>query len=576
MQFIKKYFGLIFVLAISFFAIQPLFTPGFFPMHDDTQVARVFEMGKALKDGMFPVRWVSDLGYGYGYPIFNFYAPLSYYVGGGFVVLGVEPLMATKIMIAIGMLLAGVGMYLLSKSIWGEFAGIVSGILYMYAPYHALNLYVRGAIGELWAYGLLPFMAWGFYEISKFKVQNSKLPSEVWKWVAVASLGYAGVILSHNLTAMMVTPFLIIALLLYCFIAYKKNQLYAIRYFLYAIILGLMISAFYWLPAIFEMSYTNVRSQVGGGADFRDHFVCIQQLWSSRWQFGGSTKDCMDGLSFQIGKIHILFVSIAVAIGCFAFFVKKQKKFALGVFLLFLGFTVSTVFTLEWSRFVWEKFPQMAFIQYPWRFLILIDFFAALLAGSIVFFVQHIHKINLNKKLIIVAVLIVSLGIAIFYKRLFVSQTIFPITSRDLVNVETLRFKTSKISDEYMPGGFKKPKYENESVKTSVVSNSENVKINILKQKTQYIRGTVQATEKTPILFQIAHFPSWEFMVNNQEEIPLQVKNGYILIFPSGISTFEAVFAETSLEKIANFISLGGLLVLLIGIIYTRRKGKNV
>jgi uncharacterized membrane protein len=79
MNLLKRFLPLIIIIVLSFFAIKPLFHPGFFPIHDDTQVARVFEMTKSLQAGMFPVRWVSDLGYGLGYPIFNFYAPLSYY-----------------------------------------------------------------------------------------------------------------------------------------------------------------------------------------------------------------------------------------------------------------------------------------------------------------------------------------------------------------------------------------------------------------------------------------------------------------------------------------------------------------
>ncbi len=98
MKLLKLIFPIIVVVALSYFAIKPLFIPGFFPIHDDTQVARVFEMSKSLKDGMFPVRWVSDLGYGYGYPIFNFYAPLAYYVGALFQLVGFNALAATKIM----------------------------------------------------------------------------------------------------------------------------------------------------------------------------------------------------------------------------------------------------------------------------------------------------------------------------------------------------------------------------------------------------------------------------------------------------------------------------------------------
>ncbi|HSA83405.1 MAG TPA: hypothetical protein VLF20_00780, partial [Patescibacteria group bacterium] len=87
MNILKKMSPLLLVLGLSYWAVAPFFLPGFFPMHDDTQVARVFEMHKALIDGQFPVRWVADLGYHYGYPIFNFYAPLAYYIGAFFMVL---------------------------------------------------------------------------------------------------------------------------------------------------------------------------------------------------------------------------------------------------------------------------------------------------------------------------------------------------------------------------------------------------------------------------------------------------------------------------------------------------------
>lgn len=82
-------------------------------MHDDTQIARVEVMKRALLQKQFPVRWVGDLGYGYGYPLFNFYGPLPYYVGGGLAVLGISSLVATKIMFALGILALGCSTYLL-------------------------------------------------------------------------------------------------------------------------------------------------------------------------------------------------------------------------------------------------------------------------------------------------------------------------------------------------------------------------------------------------------------------------------------------------------------------------------
>src|SRR3990167_10206008 len=103
-----KYLMIVLILLLSFWAVSPFFTSGFFPIHDNTQVQRVYEMGKSLSAGMFPVRWVADLGFGYGYPIFNFYAPMSYYFGTFFYLLGFNALLATKIMMVAGILISGV------------------------------------------------------------------------------------------------------------------------------------------------------------------------------------------------------------------------------------------------------------------------------------------------------------------------------------------------------------------------------------------------------------------------------------------------------------------------------------
>jgi uncharacterized membrane protein len=166
---IKKILLLILILFLSVFSIRFLLKPGFFPIHDNTQVARVFEMKEALKSFQFPVRWVSDLGYGYGYPIFNFYNPLPYYFGGLINLLGLSTLTATKIMFIFAILLSALSMYFLTKEFFGNLGGITSALFYLYAPYHAVQIYVRGAVAELWAYAFLPliFLPLNFTKQSK-------------------------------------------------------------------------------------------------------------------------------------------------------------------------------------------------------------------------------------------------------------------------------------------------------------------------------------------------------------------------------------------------------------------------
>ena len=69
-------------LILAATLLWPLFAAPYFSHHDDVQLIRIEQMSECLIDWQIPCRWVPDLGAGYGYPLFNFYAPLAYYIGG--------------------------------------------------------------------------------------------------------------------------------------------------------------------------------------------------------------------------------------------------------------------------------------------------------------------------------------------------------------------------------------------------------------------------------------------------------------------------------------------------------------
>lgn len=467
MALIKKWFPYILVILLSVFTILPLFKSGFFPIHDNTQVQRVFEMAKSLSLGMFPVRWVPDLGYGLGYPIFNFYAPLAYYFGSIFVLLGFDALISTKIMIGFGVLLSGVSMYLLAKEFWGKQGGLISALLYAYFPYHAVNVYVRGAVSEFWAYAFIPLAFYGFYKLFK---------EDKYRYVLASMVGFSGVILSHNLTALMIAPFLVLEIILLAILNYKKKNNKNTLYLFFALILSLLVSAFYWIPALLEMGNTNVLSTIGGGADFRDHFVCINQLWYSQWGFGGSTNTCSDGLSFMLGKVNIFVFGLS-ALGIILSFIfkKKIKREIKYIYLILLaGLLVSIFLLLPQSRFAWELKPFMKYLQYPWRYLNLAGFLSAFIGGSVVLFSREFIK---SKLVIALETLVIIILIILVNAKFFQPQKVLNKTSADYTNEYSLKWTTSKISDEYLPKDVKKPKSAEEALKNKIIFSFEETPI---------------------------------------------------------------------------------------------------
>ena len=561
MKFVKEIIPFLLVVIISFLTILPLFHSGFFSFHDDTQVQRVFEMGKALGDFVFPVRWVSDLGYGYGYPIFNFYAPFAYYIGGFLMLPGFNALIATKVMIGMGMVTSGVCMYFLGKNVWGVWGGAVSGILYVFAPYHALNLYVRGDIAELWAYTFLPLIFLGIFYCYK---------NELAKGITVGSLGYALVIISHNLTALMISPFIALILIILSYYSFRKKDSLSIKGYMLIVILGILLSSFYSLPVLFEMKYTNVLSQIGGGADFRDHFVCLPQLWNSVWGFGGSTRDCLDGLSFRIGKLHIILLLLSFASA--VVFYKKHKEKAFIVVICTAFFAIGMILLFPISKPFWELIGPMEFFQYPWRFLMVLSFFSSLAGGFVVVIFDSYKKYYSVKILFILTLMIL---IILLYLKLFVPQSYNNRTSKDYTDKDSLQWAASKISDEYMPVGFQKPEKISD-LNNSLITNANNIaQVTYLTRKTGLITGSITAFSDANYRLNIAYFPAWKLFVDNKQVNLIKDPKGMIVKLTKGTHEFKLQFVQTPIERIANFLTLCGFGALVAVIIYLRQHDRR-
>ncbi len=190
------------ILALSIFAWGPLLTPVYFLKAHDAAHSVFFltEFHQGIQDGYLYPRWGPDHGLGYGYPTFIFYAPLAYYVAEVFHLLGAGPTAAVKITYALAFILSGLTMYAFVKRLWGPGAGLVSAVVYTYVPYRLVDIYVRSAFTEFCAFVFFPLILLFFLEL----VETGQL-----RYLALAGLAYAGLILTHIVTAFLFTPLLI-------------------------------------------------------------------------------------------------------------------------------------------------------------------------------------------------------------------------------------------------------------------------------------------------------------------------------------------------------------------------------
>lgn len=525
-------------------------------MHDDTQVARVYEMSKSLKDGMFPVRWVRDLGYGYGYPIFNFYSPLPYYIGGTLSVVGVDALFATKIVFIFALIFSGITMFLFVKGLYGTLSGVVSATIYMYFPYHAVNTYVRGDLDELLAYSFIPLV---------FLSLNRLFQTLSLRWVFITSLVIFLVVISHNLTAFIMLFFMLIFFLVSIF--YSKDKKKYILLFVTACIFGFITSSFYSIPAVIESSSTNVISQIGGGAHFSDHFVCLGQLWNSPWGFGGSTRGCLDGVSFKLSKINIILVILVGLIAVIK--IKKTRKNMFFTFA-FVSFLFSLFMAINYSEFLWRIIPFSSFIQYPWRFLNFTSFSASILIG---FLFAEIGWFTKNKTLQPVVGITIVLLTLFLNAKLFQPQLFYERGVNYYINEPYLVWDVSKISDEYLPRNFKKPASENNIPQGPIEVISGQALINIVSQSTQSINAEIFSSDISQIRINRTPFPGWTLKVNGITKEAQNKRDGMYINLSKGKNIIVLVMRQSTVERMANVLSVLGLLVIFIGIIISPKAG---
>src|SRR5258708_1724992 len=146
---LKKWLSLSFIASVIIIifltlpGISDLFKPGYYTSHDgEGHIIRMDGFYHAFLDGQFPVRWSKRLYFGYGYPFFNFNYPSTYYFGLPVMLLGYSATTAMKTETVVMYVASAVLMFLyLRRKVSWPFA-ILGAVIYIYAPYRLLNIYV--------------------------------------------------------------------------------------------------------------------------------------------------------------------------------------------------------------------------------------------------------------------------------------------------------------------------------------------------------------------------------------------------------------------------------------------------
>lgn len=366
--------GILLVLASCILAVYPFVSRPGLPVETDAElhVIRTAELSRLLQGGELYPRWAPDFYFGYGYPIFNYYAPLSYYIAAGLALaFGVSVVVAVKLVFVAAVLAAGLGMYCLTRARWGVRSGVVAAAVYVYSPYvHYIDPYARGVLAESLGLALLPWTMWAFYSLAHDCRERPGLT------ITRAAVLLAALICAHNLVG--ITSCLILGMWI-CWrwvesllsrrlgATHDRDRPLAPRttaFLVSAAALGVALSAFFWLPLVAErgaVQYGNLVS-AGGHYDFRNHFLSPSELLRPTGYLDlGATEP---RFLFNLGVVQW----ISALLGALSLLSRRTPARSLGLFWALLALAL-VVLVLPVSEPIWETLPFMSFLQFPWRLL---------------------------------------------------------------------------------------------------------------------------------------------------------------------------------------------------------------
>ena len=329
----KHLLALVILLGLGLFAMKTFWGPHYFDGHDaQAHLIRLYQYDLALKDGQILPQWAAGLLAGRGYPMFIFAYPLPYFIAEIFHLVGFSLGVAIKLTFVLSYLVSLVGMYFLS--------GFVGAILWGFAPYMFVKIFVTASLGVVVSFAVIP-----------------------WFFLSVVKKNYLGVTISLALWIMSHPGKLVIfgPLILLFFLAHLKHY----RQLLLSFLLAFWLSAWYFLPANLELNYTHFKEFVSH--NYINDFVSFSRLLYSKWGTNAPGWGA-NPLSQQVGIAQWL------AIGLSVIYWRKLWPYL-------LSFGASIFLMLSISKPIWNLPTPLQNISTPWRFLSLAVFSCAL-AGA--------------------------------------------------------------------------------------------------------------------------------------------------------------------------------------------------
>jgi hypothetical protein len=281
-----------------------------------------------LRHGMIYPRWLPDSHAGLGSPVFYYYPPIAFYVGAPFAWAGLSTYGAILAMFFVGYALSGATMYLWAQGRASQ--PLLGALIFLAAPYHSFNFYMRGAMAEFLATSMIPLVMLGLRRVSERSRHGFVL----------TAISYGALICTHLPLALLAFLFLFGP---YALLKASRDASVLLPIAL-AFAGGIALSSIYLLPAFALAAYRDTAS-----------LWALPTLYPANWTIWHPALADFNAMR------DVLIIAASLAVPLAAIAVRHRSRWAM-FGLLCIGLAIGII-PMFWSL------PILKPVQFPFRLL---------------------------------------------------------------------------------------------------------------------------------------------------------------------------------------------------------------
>ena len=401
-------------------------------------------------------------------------------------------------------------------------------IIYTTSSFRSVEIFLRGAMGELLAMSILPLILLGF-----IKLYDSKKES----WVMLA-ISMTLLIYTHVLSVAMTMVMIIIALIIQ-FYRKKKIEIFLIIKLIKAAIVTLLLSLAFIGPMIEQTLYQ----------DLNRPYVDILQK-----------RAIYLGKEFLIGSIDSELLSFGIGLTlliCLIILTFNFKKLGiLSKITYIMGIISILLCTKIFPWFALQNTP-LNIIQAPWRFMIFSTLF---ISFSVSLFISpQLEKFSYTRRRNFILLLILAISILNYSS---VVNMVKEMNFKGTYFNEQMENKLEEFENfDYVPIGYKKDQL---LLKNHQVTEDGQVIYSSFSPNKDEITFTFKSSKGKTIVLPVFRYKGLTVTVNSKNATVLKQGGPFVTVkSESGINKVTIRYSYTFFSKISLFISIITLIVLL-------------